>query len=64
MERVVADIIFDFSVKPRLSSQRGNAICLWRPAFMTCKYFALFQKTVFKGKCAVITSPTTRRSAT
>jgi type I restriction enzyme R subunit len=26
MDRVVADIVFDFSVKPRLSSERGNAI--------------------------------------
>ena len=26
MERVVRDIVFDFSVKPRLSSERGNAI--------------------------------------
>ena len=26
MDKVVADIIFDFSVKPRLSSERGNAI--------------------------------------
>jgi type I restriction enzyme R subunit len=26
MDRVVSDIIFDFSVKPRLSSERGNAI--------------------------------------
>ncbi len=26
MDRVVADIIFDFSTKPRLSSERGNAI--------------------------------------
>lgn len=26
IERVVGDIVFDFSVKPRLSSERGNAI--------------------------------------
>jgi type I restriction enzyme R subunit len=26
MERVVSDIIFDFSVKPRLSGERGNAM--------------------------------------
>ena len=28
MDRVVADIAFDFGVKPRLSNQRGNAIHL------------------------------------
>ena len=56
MERVVADIIFDFSVKPRLSSQRGNAILVASSIYEACKYYALFQKTPFKGKCAVVTS--------
>lgn len=56
MERVVADIIFDFGVKPRLSSERGNAILVASSIYEACKYFALFSKTVFKGKCAVITS--------
>jgi type I restriction enzyme, R subunit len=56
MDRVVADIIFDFSVKPRLSSARGNAILVASSIYEACKYFTLFQKTVFKGRCAVITS--------
>ena len=56
MDRVVADIIFDFSVKPRLSNQRGNAILVASSIYEACKYFELFQKTVFKGKCAVVTS--------
>ena len=56
MERVVSDIIFDFSVKPRLSSERGNAILVASSIYEACKYFALFQKTPFKGKCAVVTS--------
>jgi type I restriction enzyme R subunit len=56
MERVVSDIVFDFSVKPRLSSQRGNAILVASSIFEACKYFALFQKTPFRGKCAVVTS--------
>lgn len=56
MDRVVTDIIFDFSVKPRLSSERGNAILVASSIFEACKYFSLFQKTPFKGKCAVITS--------
>jgi type I restriction enzyme, R subunit len=56
MDRVVSDIIFDFSVKPRLSSQRGNAILVASSIYEACKYFELFQKTVFKGKCAVATS--------
>jgi type I restriction enzyme R subunit len=56
MERVVSDIIFDFSVKPRLSSERGNALLIASSIYEASKYFALFQKTPFKGKCAVVTS--------
>ena len=56
MDRVVADVVFDFSVKPRLSSERGNAILVAASIFEACKYFSLFQKTPFKGKCAVVTS--------
>jgi type I restriction enzyme R subunit len=56
IERVVSDIVFDFSVKPRLSSERGNAILVASSIYEACKYFALFQKTPFKGKCAVVTS--------
>ncbi len=56
MERVVQDIVFDFGVKPRLSNQRGNAILVASSIYEACKYFELFQKTPFKGKCAVVTS--------
>jgi type I restriction enzyme R subunit len=62
MERVVADIIFDFSVTklgcPRLSSGRGNAILVASSIYEAAKYFTLFEQasTGFKGKCAVVTS--------
>ncbi len=56
MDRVVSDIIFDFSCKPRLSNERGNAILVASSIYEACKYFELFQKTPFKGKCALITS--------
>lgn len=56
MDRVVEDIIFDFSVKPRLSSQRGNAILVASSILEACRYFELFQKTELKGRCAVVTS--------
>jgi len=56
MEIVVRDIIYDFSVKPRLSSEKGNAILVASSIYEACKYFELFQKTELKGKCAVITS--------
>ena len=56
MDRVVNDIVFDFSVKPRLSSRRGNAILVVSSIYEACKYFSLFQNTPFKGQCAVVTS--------
>jgi type I restriction enzyme R subunit len=56
MDRAVADIVFDFSVKPRLSTERGNAILVASSIYEASKYFTLFQKTPFKGRCAVITS--------
>jgi type I restriction enzyme R subunit len=56
MDRVVSDIVFDFCVKPRLSNERGTAILVASSIYEACKYFTLFQKTVFKGRCAVITS--------
>jgi len=56
MDRVVSDIIFDFGVKPRLSNQRGNAILVASSIYEACKYYSLFQKTPFKGRCAVVTS--------
>lgn len=55
-EKVVADIIFDFSVKPRLSSEKGNAILVAGSIFDACQYYDLFQQTAFKGRCALVTS--------
>lgn len=56
MDRVVEDIIFDFATKPRLSSERGNAMLVAGSIYEAAKYYSLFQKTTFKGKSAVITS--------
>jgi type I restriction enzyme R subunit len=56
MERVVQDVTFDFGVKPRLSSERGNAMLVASSIYEAVKYFELFERTVFKGKCAVVTS--------
>jgi type I restriction enzyme, R subunit len=56
MGQVVSDIIFDFSTKPRISNDRGNAILVAASIYEACKYYELFQKTTFKGKTAVVTS--------
>ena len=62
MDRVVGDIVFDFATRPRLSSERGNAILVASSIYEACKYFTLFRKTPFMGRCAVVTSynPQTR----
>jgi type I restriction enzyme R subunit len=56
MERVVEDIVFDFGVKPRLVSQRGNAMLVASSIYEASRYFELFQKTVFRGRCGLVTS--------
>ena len=56
-DQIVADIVFDFSVRPRLSSQRGNAILVAASIYEACKYFEAFQQQPgLKGGCAIITS--------
>jgi len=56
MERVVSDIVFDFNVKPRLSSERGNALLVSSSIYDACKYFTLFQETPLRGRCGIVTS--------
>jgi type I restriction enzyme R subunit len=56
MNRVVSDILFDFSVKPRLSSERGNAMLVASSIYEACRYFELFNDTPLKNKCALVTS--------
>jgi type I restriction enzyme R subunit len=56
LEKIVSDIVFDFNVKPRLASGRGNAILVAGSIYEACKYYELFQNTPLKGKCAIVTS--------
>jgi len=56
INRIVTDIVFDYSLKDRLASQRGNAILVASSIYEACRYFELFNQTELKGKCAVITS--------
>lgn len=62
MDKIVNDIIYDFSVKTRLNSSTGNAILVAGSIYEAVKYFELFQKTQFAGRSAIITSynPATR----
>ena len=56
IERVINDIVLDFSKKPRLLSERGNAMLVASSIYEAARYYTLFQLSPFKGKCAVVTS--------
>jgi len=56
MGQIVSDIIYDFNVKPRLKTKRGNAMLVASSIFEACRYYELFQSTELKGLCAVVTS--------
>ena len=56
MERIVNDLVMDFSVKPRLSGERGNALLVASSIYEATKYYSLFQHTPFKNRCAVVSS--------
>src|SRR5579871_3445123 len=51
-----------FGTKPRLSSECGTAMLVARSIFEASKYYALFQKTVFKVTTPSL-RPTIRRPA-
>ena len=55
-QRIIASIIEDFSLKPRLTNNRGTAILVAASIYDACHYFRLFQNTVFGPYCGLITS--------
>ncbi len=55
-QRIIADIIEDFSLKPRLNNDRGTAILVVASIYDACHYFRLFQNTSFGQYCSIITS--------
>jgi len=54
--RIVANIIEDFSLKPRLNNDRGTAILVAASIYDACHYFRLFKNTNFGAFCGIITS--------
>ena len=52
MQHVVTDIAFDFSTKPRLSNERGNAILVAKSIYEACRYFTLFNSKEAGFKCS------------
>ena len=55
-QRVIADIIEDFSLKPRLNNDRGTAILVAASIYDACHYYRMFQNTSFGPHCGIITS--------
>ncbi len=53
---IIADIIGDFALKPRLNNDRGTAILVTSSIYDACHYFRLFQHTSFGAYCGIITS--------
>lgn len=55
-QRIIASIIEDFSLKPRLNNDRGTAILVAASIYDACHYFRLFQTTLFGPYCGIVTS--------
>ncbi len=55
-QRIVASIIQDFSLKPRLDNDRGTGILVAASIYDACHYFRLFQNTNFGKYCGIVTS--------
>lgn len=55
-QRIIANIIHDFSLRPRLNDDRGTAILVAASIYDACHYYRLFQNTPFGKYCGIITS--------
>ncbi|PXW94302.1 hypothetical protein C7444_1141 [Sphaerotilus hippei] len=55
-QRIMADIIHDFGVRPRLNNDRGTAILVAASIYDACHYYRLFQNTGFGQHCGIVTS--------
>lgn len=55
-QRIIASIIEDFSLKPRLNNDRGSAILVAASIYDACHYYRLFQNTPFGQHVGIVTS--------
>ena len=55
-QRIIADMIEDFSLKPRLNNDRGTAILVVASIYDACHYYRLLQNTNFAPYCGIVTS--------
>ncbi len=55
-QRIIASIIEDFALKPRLNADRGTAMLVCASIRDACHYFRLFQNTTFGKYVGIVTS--------
>ena len=55
-QRIIADIIEDFSLKPRLNNDRGTALLVSASIYDACHYYRLLLNTSFGPYCGIVTS--------
>ena len=55
-QRIIAEVIEDFGLKPRLNNDRGTALLVASSIYDACHYLRLFQNTPFGQYCGIITS--------
>ena len=55
-QRIIASIIEDFALKPRLNNDRGTAILVAASIYDACHYYRLLQNTSFGPYCGIVTS--------
>ena len=55
-QRIIAEIIQDFSLKPRLNNDRGTAILVSASIYDACHYYRLLMNTSFGPYCGIVTS--------
>ncbi len=53
---IIANIIADFALQPRLNNDRGTAILVAASIYDACHYYRLFQNTNFGPYCGIVTS--------
>lgn len=55
-QRIIASIIHDFGVQPRLNNDRGTAILVAASIYDACHYYRLLLNTSFGKYCGIVTS--------
>jgi type I restriction enzyme R subunit len=55
-QRIIASIVEDFELKPRLNNDRGTALLVADEIYDACHYYRLFQNTNFAPCVGIVTS--------